>query len=244
MEIAHDFSPDGDADPVRGRLEQLELQLALYQKALGHDLPNQMVALQGLARMLDLELGADAADDVRALATRLAAVARQADERMRALAALGRLSRRQDPAEPLDLGELVREAAAEARVLFRSQPVDYHFHQDLPATVTNRDPLYQVLAQLLRNAFQAAVAGRALVIEVGGRRLETGGVELQVRDNGRGMNESQLHQARSTLAGTPGGGAGLGLVLVRQVVARWRGAVRIRSELSEGTAVTIVARTL
>jgi signal transduction histidine kinase len=244
MEIVHDFSPEGDADPVRGRLDQLELQLDLYQKALGHDLPNQMVALQGLTRMLELELGPEEPQDVRDLTTRLAALARQADETMRSLAALGRLGRQREATERVDLGELVREAATEAKVLFKHRAVEYHFHDAFPVAVTKRAPLYQVLAQLLRNAFQAAAPARTLIIEIRGRRLEAGGIEFQVRDNGRGMNELQLNQVRATLAGRPGGGAGLGLMLVRQVVAGWRGAARIRSEVDNGTAVTILARTL
>jgi len=243
MEIAYDFSPRGTADPGRGRLEQLEAQLALYQKAVGHDLPNQMVALQGMAQMLATELGPDAAPDVRALVGRLASLSREADENMRALAALGRLCRQPGAAEALDLGELAREVATELKILFKEQPVDYHFQRDMLTVTTARAPLYQLLTQLLRNSFQAAVPGQTLSVEVGVRRAEAGGVEVRVGDSGRGMSEFQLRQAQATLSGEPGGGTGLGLVLVRQVVAGWCGAVRIRSEPGQGTVVTILART-
>ncbi len=243
MEIGHDFCPDGDTDPVRERFELLEMQRALYQKALGHDLPNRMVALQGLARMAEMELGPDAAPEACALVGRLAEVARQVDESMRTLAALGRLCQKPGPVEALDLGELVHEAAVEAKVLFKGQAVDYHFQRDMPLATTTRAPLYHVVSQLLRNAFQATVPGRTLAVEIGARRVEAVGVEVHIRDDGRGMTALQLAQARATLAGEASGGAGFGLALVRQVVASWRGAVRIDSEPGRGTRVTILART-
>jgi signal transduction histidine kinase len=239
MEIAHDFSPTGDSDPVKGRLDQLEQQLALYQQALGHDLPNQMVALQGLARILEQEPGPDAGD----LVTRLAVLARRTDENMRTLAKLGRLCRHAGTGERLDLAQLAREAATEAKVLFSGQPLEYHLQEDMPVVVASRALLYQVLLQLLRNAVQAA-GERTVAVEIGGRRLETGGVEFWVRDTGRGMTGAQLNQARATLAGEAGAGAGLGLVLVRLAVAGWRGAVHVSSEPGQGTVVKILARTL
>ena len=243
MEIGHDFNPAGDPDPMQGRLDQAERQLALYQKALGHDLPNQMVALQGLARMVELELGPAAAPDALSFAGRLATLARQVDENMRALAALGRLCSHSGPLEKLDLGDLIREAAAEVKVLFAGRAVDYHLQDDMPIVTTTRAPLYQVLTQLLRNAMQAANAGRELAVEIGAHRVAPDGVEIRISDNGRGMSPFQLEQVRATLAGEPGGGTGLGLVLVRQVVAGWRGAVRIGSEPGRGTMVTLLART-
>ena len=36
-----------------------ERLLACYQQALGHDLPNKLVALQGIARLLEEELAED-----------------------------------------------------------------------------------------------------------------------------------------------------------------------------------------
>src|SRR3954462_5732568 len=113
MEISHDFCPGGNPDPERGRLDLLEMQLALYQKALGHDLPNRMVALQGLARLAELEPG----PDTPARIGRLAELARQADENMRTLAELGCLCRKPRPLVTIKLGELVHEAAIEAKVL-------------------------------------------------------------------------------------------------------------------------------
>ena len=163
---------------------------------------------------------------------------------MRSIAGLGRLCCQSGPLESLDLGELCHEAATEARVLFKGRPVEYHLQEVMPIVVTQRAPLYQVLSQLLRNSFQASRTGQTLVIEIGARRVETGGVELRIGDTGKGMSDFLLAQVRATITGESGGGSGLGLVLVRQVVAGWRGAVRIRSEPDQGTVVTILARTL
>ena len=54
MDLQYDFSSDA-ANPAQRRIEQLERLLGCFQKALGHELPNQLVALQGLARLIEME---------------------------------------------------------------------------------------------------------------------------------------------------------------------------------------------
>src|SRR5262249_52410211 len=153
----------------------------LCQQALGHDLPNQMVSLQGLARVLAMELESSAAPEVRDLANRMANLARQADERMRRVAALGRLLRQEEQPQLLDLRELAREAVTAVKLLLKGHGVEYRFREGMPLVTGCRDSLYQILYQLLRNSLQGAVANRALIVEIDACPCSAvGGFEMSV----------------------------------------------------------------
>src|SRR5207253_9653137 len=98
-----------DPHPTSERTGRL---LACYQKALGHELPNQLVAVQGLLRLLDAEAGHRLDADDRALLQRVIALAQRAHGLVNELAELSRAGREQPPAGGADLAEAAREAAA------------------------------------------------------------------------------------------------------------------------------------
>jgi signal transduction histidine kinase len=242
MEIARDFESSDGASIDRRPGEQVDGLLALYQRALGHDLPNQFIIIQGFARMLEAELSPTTSSDVRELVGRIANLARKTDEQARALAAIGRLLRASELPAPVDLAELVREAATETRLVFKATPVEYHFSDEWPPLTIGRSLLHRVVVELLRNGFQAAAPGRQLTIDLSVRREGDGCVALTVNDNGRGIGEAQLRTIEATLAGRPGGTSGTGLVLVRLALAGWGGSIRLTSEPGQGTTVTISIR--
>ena len=126
MDLHYDFGPD-PANPARRRVEQLERVLACFQKALGHELPNQLVALQGLARLVEEEQAARLNDEGRALLLRVANLARRADVLVRSLAEIGRLTCDPGPVEAVALPDVAREAAAEVNLLSSGWSVEYHF---------------------------------------------------------------------------------------------------------------------
>jgi len=236
MDIQHDFGPD-PANPTSRRLEQLERLLGCFQQALGHELPNQLVALQGLARLVELEQGDRMDEKGRGHLLRLADLARRTDDLVRALAEIGRLTRDAGPAEAVSLPEAAREAAAEVNLLSSGWSIVYHFDPEASVLRVARRGLRLVLVHLLRNAVQAG-GGRAAPIELGSRRTPDG-VEWWVKDDGRGLPESRQAGLFECFAG----GAGPGLFLVRQIVAGWGGAVRVQSEPARGSTFTLLIRT-
>src|SRR5262245_23104961 len=98
-------------DPAQA-LARAERLLACYQQAIGHDLPNRLVVLQGTARMLEQDAGERLDPALRADLVRLAELARRVHDFIAALADVGRTCRRAEPAEEVSLEEVCREAAA------------------------------------------------------------------------------------------------------------------------------------
>ncbi len=223
--------------------DQVASLLACFQEALGHQLPNHLVAIQGLARLLAEGESANLSPEGREQLGRLAALARTTDRLVRALAEVGRLCREARVAGTLvPLEEVAREAAAEVNLLYGGPAIVYDFPEDLPAVAVSRQALYQVLVQLLANAVRAVVGKPGGPVRVGARPCGTGGtpggVEVWVADDGRGLPPLPPEQLFTPFH-RGSDGPGLGLFLVRQVTASWAGGLRIESEPGQGTRVTL-----
>ncbi|MCA2981530.1 MAG: ATP-binding protein [Myxococcaceae bacterium] len=110
------------------------------------------------------------------------------------------------------------------------------------AALANATPLeaQQVLLNLLGNACDALGHARTARIEVQvvdeGERLR-----MTVADNGPGMPAHVKERLFTPFFTTkpPGQGTGLGLTVLKQIINRWRGEVRIDSTEGQGTAVHV-----
>jgi two-component system, OmpR family, sensor histidine kinase SenX3 len=220
-------------------LQRKEWLLAAFQQALGHELPNRLVAIQGLARLLLVDQGDRLDNMARDILERIADVALETDRTVRGLAEVGRLERDPGPTEVVSLSEIVIEAVAEAKLLFNGHPVEYIIQESMPTVVVPRLGLYVVLQHLLKNAYRAVQTNSAARIEVRAR-LTPAGAELWIVDNGAGLSAMQLERLfEPSFAATANGGAGFNLFLVRQVVAGWGGCVRVCSEPNKGATFMI-----
>ncbi len=135
----------------------------------------------------------------------------------------------------LDTRDLVQKACDDYRSLFERARIELHVvlppHPLWIAADSTR--LSQVIGNLLNNALKFTPAGGQVIAEVAARG---GAAEVSVRDTGVGIEPDQVDmmfepfaQADSSLARTQGG-LGLGLALVKGLVALHDGGVRARSE--------------
>ena len=105
------------------------------------------------------------------------------------------------------------------------------------------DPTHfgELVAQLVHNAFKFSSPGS--VVQVHLSILPTGGCQLMVRDQGRGMTPDQIRQVRafrqfdSELWAQPG--TGLGLALVGQLAALYGGSFLLESDVGNGTKAAV-----
>jgi signal transduction histidine kinase len=238
MKLFRDFRRRSAAHWSAELLDVNQALLACFQLALGHELPSGLLVMQGFARMVQ-EQGPGLEEERHALLSRLVSVTQRADGLVRRLAQIGRLCREPVTGPAVCLGEVVREAVAGVKVLCGGQSFECIIADDLPRVPLSGRVIHEVLVQLLRNAVAAAEPTRPLRIEVGGQPIGDG-YEFWVRDNGRGLvgvPETQLFEPFPR--GRNPDGQGLGLFLVRQMVALWGGTIRVDSEAGEGTSFTL-----
>jgi signal transduction histidine kinase len=221
----------GDA----ARLREAERRAAIGDVArqVNHDVKNGLTPVRNVFRHLD---------EVAAEPEKLAAVyAERRGTIESGVAYLERLAgnyARLAPTtgwQPCDVNGLARDvaagAAADATVV-RFEPDDA-----LPALRTDPLALRRVMENLVRNALDSLDGGR------GGVRLATeatpNGVRIRVSDTGRGMTREELDRAFEPFYTTKPSGSGLGLPIVRRLVADLGGTFRVTSEPGRGTEAVV-----
>src|SRR5262249_28519004 len=216
--------------------------LGCLQQFVGHDLPNRLVAAQGLARLLLAEAGPGLDADARRLLGRLADLVRLADAEARRLSELGRLCRDAGPATATPLSDAARDAVEETFLLSPARAVEYHVQDTMPTVLAPARAVRRALVELLRNAAQAAPPDRTPRVRVTAV-AGPDGIACSVAAGGRGLPPGRLGRLGGLLsAGRVEAVEGRGLFLVRQLAVLWGGGVRLRSEAGQGMTATLLFR--
>jgi signal transduction histidine kinase len=116
----------------------------------------------------------------------------------------------------------------------------------LPAVVADRQRLTQVLLNLVRNAIAYTPTGG--IVSIGLHPDGADAVALTVADTGIGIPKEDLEQIFDRFYRTDAsrartsGGFGLGLAIVRDLVAAMGGTVKVESTVGEGSTFTVTLR--
>ncbi len=144
---------------------------------------------------------------------------------------------------PFDPAPLLREAAALYAGGSKSHSVTVEAPERLPFVLGDEMRLAQVLGNLLSNAIRYSPAGGRVVLAA----VSTGeNVEVTVRDEGLGIPADAREKIFERFYRVDSsdrrriGGTGIGLALVKEIVAAHGGSIRVESILGEGSAFTVV----
>ncbi|HPC83156.1 MAG TPA: response regulator [Thermoanaerobaculaceae bacterium] len=230
------------AEEARERAEAALLQAQKLESVgrlaggVAHDFNNVLQAMMATVQSLLLR-SPDAAT---------ARAAAEIEKHVRRGAALTRqlllFSRREPPKiEPVDINELVREAAV---LLRRLLPENIAFATEfVPGDALvdgDRGQLGQVLMNLAVNARDAMPGGGRLLVRVGLR----GDAEafIEVSDTGTGMPASVRERVFDPFFTTKGAGhgTGLGLAVVHGIVTQHGGHIEVESEPGRGSTFRVV----
>jgi signal transduction histidine kinase len=159
------------------------------------------------------------------------------DRLINAILKLSREGRRVIVPEPLDLGSMVDTIGASLTQRLDHRGATLAIEHPLPAIVSDRLAIEQILSNLIENAVKYLSPDRAGQIVVRGQR-DGQRVMIEVEDNGRGIAASD-HQRVFDLFRRSGNqdqpGEGIGLAHVRALAYRLGGVIEMASELGRGT---------
>jgi signal transduction histidine kinase len=229
-----DLAPEGGVrgDEI-GRLaasvNQMAADLAHLEAArrdfiarVSHDLRTPLTAIKGFVVNLQDMAPAD-------MQPSLATMDEQADRLIRLVDDLLILARLQRGKlrlhlSAIDLAAVARSAAAVAGE--KAGRLGIHLALDLPPAgvdlVADADRLQQVMVNLLDNALRATPAGGTVCIRVAADGQEA---TLIVVDDGQGLTPEEAEHAFEPYVRGPGGGAGLGLAIAREIVVAHGGRI-------------------
>jgi two-component system sensor histidine kinase RegB len=215
---------------MRARAARNEHLASLTTLAAGaaHELSTPLATIAIAARELERSTGA--AGGASALADDARLIRLEVD---RCQAILDQMSGRAggitpDEAEPVDVRQVVEEICARLPAE-RAARLEIRIHGELPSIDVPRAGFGQVVASLVKNAFDATTGTEAVAVDVArhGDR-----VRLIVKDEGRGMPADVLSRAGEPFFTTkePGRGLGLGLFLARLFAERIGGSLTLHSD--------------
>ncbi|BAN34619.1 similar to histidine kinase (C-terminus) (fusion protein) [Sulfuricella denitrificans skB26] len=113
----------------------------------------------------------------------------------------------------------------------------------LPSIVADRDKLKQVLINLMKNAAESMQEGGLLLISTRGKIIRDGNeyIEISLVDNGPGIPKHIMADLFKPVTSTKGKGhAGLGLLIVKNLVDELKGRIFCQSNEISGTAFQIL----
>lgn len=230
-----------------------ELEQIVY--VASHDLRSPLVNVDGYGRELQYlveELrtalgaaGADSADlhAARAVLPEMSDALRhirnstsQMDSLLKGLLRLSRLGRAALCIEPLDMNALLNRIVSSFEFQVRSAGIRLEVGE-LPACQGDAVQVAQVFSNLIANAVKFIDPQRPGVIRISGG-AELGRSVYCVEDNGIGIapeHQNNIYELFHRLNPTETEGEGLGLTIVRQILGRLGGDIRLESKPGEGS---------
>lgn len=213
---------------------------------VSHELKTPLTSIQGFAQAI-----LDGTADTPEARREAAAVIHNEAGRMHRMAldllALARLDAGTADLEmsPVDMGALLHGMGAKFAPLAERAGIDLKLHiaPGLPALVGDGDRLAQVFTNLIDNALKFTPAGGKVTLRA---VQDRGELQISVADTGRGIPAEavphifdRFYQADHSRQGGAQHGAGLGLAIVREIVAAHGGRISVRSALERGTAFIV-----
>lgn len=242
----------GQIEKRQKELERSNRDLDQFAYVASHDLKAPLRAISTLAGWLEEDLGERLAPDEREQLQLMRGRVRRMDNLVEGILQYSRVSRLESQYERVELGALVQEVLEDLGtppgVLVEAEP-------GLPALLTRRVRLKQVLANLITNAVKyhdkkghGAWVKIGCRIAGGERGTPAGGladlIEIFVADNGPGIAPEhhrkifqifQTLQPRDKVEST-----GLGLALVSKLVEEEGGRVWVESEAGAGATFKVL----
>jgi signal transduction histidine kinase len=144
-----------------------------------------------------------------------------------------------DPADaqPVDINLSIDHALRIAERRLRGGVEIVRDYRELPKVIAEPDQLAQVFLHLINNASEAMAGRGRLTVAT---RASGNQVEVDVSDTGPGIPEELLPSIFDAFVSTKPGAGGIGLAVVRQIVGRLGGSIKVRTKGGSGSVFTLL----
>ena len=224
---------------------QSEDRLRRFLADASHELRTPLSSIRGYAELYRMGAARDPAGAEKAM-SRIEQEAARMGVLVEDLLTLARLDEvRESVREPVDLAELARDAAGDARATAPDRTLAFDARGEDTQVLGDPDQLRQVIGNLVRNALVHTPPGTPVEIRVG---RDGGRVRLDVRDHGHGLpvdDGAELFERfwrADPGRGRGRAGAGLGLAIVQAIVSAHGGEVHAETvpDAGGGARFTVV----
>ncbi|HEN8713667.1 MULTISPECIES: sensor histidine kinase [Pseudomonas] len=216
------------------RLISNETYVALGEvsSAVAHSLRNPLASIRSSAELAQVYDEGPAQRNINEIISQVDRMSQWIRQLLQSLRPLD------DKAIPVDLPQVLQDSLQTFAIPLARSGVTLDL-KPLPALQVLGQPelLGQIFNSLIANALESMEQGGRLRVEV--VKKDRRSVTLRLADTGKGMNEQQQRMAFKPFFTTKQGGLGVGLVLVRRIMERFGGSVRLSSREGLGTQVSL-----
>lgn len=202
---------------------------------IGHEINNPLYVVLAAAEALATE---QEIDRCRAYGDEILRQTRHMAEVVKSLSRYAQPGARHD-LQRMDINASIAGAVRLVKRALRDERVEIRVATEpVPEILARPEEIQQVVFNIIRNAIQA-VAGAGL-IEIHAMH-EAGRVTVRIRDSGPGIPAEHLKRIFDPFFTTkgPDEGEGLGLYIVRQIVARYQGEIEVVNAADGGARFVI-----
>ena len=224
---------------MAARLTEAEEQERNFLMSVSHELRTPLTAIRGHVEAMREGI----ADDPEARAASLDVVAIEA-ERLERLVGdvldLAKLDAHRFTVlhEEVDMGILVDQVYAAFGEEARRRGIDYRCDSDGgPVIVSDGDRVFQIVSNLLANAFRWTPDGGRVELALGARN---GSISVSVADTGPGISRAEQDRIFRPFWSRDGAGTGLGLAIARELALALGGRIELESEPGHGSRFDLV----
>jgi light-regulated signal transduction histidine kinase (bacteriophytochrome) len=219
-------------------LEAANKELETFSYSVSHDLRSPLRAINGFAKALSEDYGAQLPEEARRYLEHIENSAIKMGTLIDDLLSFSRLSRLDMSVASLDLKAMAENIWVEVVATYPDRQFEFEV-EELPRVHADRAMIRQVLVNLLNNAAKFTAPVPVAKVKLFHERREDEHV-FCVQDNGVGFDEryidklfgpfQRLHKAKDFP------GTGIGLALVQRIIHRHGGKCWAQSKLGEGAA--------
>ncbi len=230
------FVPGRPEEPERIGLSERLASLDILTSGIGHELNNPLHGIIGLCEAI---LDEQQTPQIKEYAKRILEHTRRMAGIIQDFSGY-RQGEESDLYVRMDLNQCLDKALQVAGVLNGKKGVELvRSYKPLPKLNLVPEEIVQVFVNLLKNAVQAMNGKGALRITTD---AAYGAITVKISDSGPGIPKSHVSKIFDPFFTTKGPcqGTGLGLTVVRRVMAKYNAQVRVESEEKEGTSFVLI----
>jgi signal transduction histidine kinase len=224
---------------MASRLSEAETQERNFLMSVSHELRTPLTAIRGHADALREGL----IDEEEARQASLEVIAAEG-ERLERLVGdvldLAKLDAHRFTVlrEEVDMGTLIDQVYAAFGEEAKRRGIDYSCDATAkPVIVTDGDRVFQIVSNLVSNAFRWTPDGGSVALALG---QSNGTVSVSVQDTGPGIQQQEQERIFRPFWSRDGGGTGLGLAIARELALALGGRIVLDSKPGQGSRFDLV----
>jgi signal transduction histidine kinase len=239
---------DEEREIIR-RLKETREQLVHAEKlaslgqlsaSIAHEINNPLAGVLTYTKLLAKKISGDTLEKGAAL-DYLSKMESEVGRCSRIIRNLLDFSRQSEPRFKLiDSNQVLEQVLAMVGHQAQLQNVDVvrELSPSLPKVMADFDQLQQVFMNLTLNAIQAMSGGGKLTLRTS---VANSKVRIDVQDTGCGISKENMSKLFTPFFTTKekGSGVGLGLAVVRGIIERHKGEIKVQSEVGKGTTFSV-----